>query len=500
MPEHLRSFVVITVLMALAYAISRRLFAHALAPRFVDRLFAAGYGATAIMFFAHNMWLFLAGLAGLTFLMGRRLGQPLAIFVFLMLLMPGFTIKVPGFGLINYLIELNPQRILALVLLLPSAIHLAGRPGLPRPGKLLTDKIVIVYTLFIALLAYQQYATFTGALRQLFATTIDFVLLYFVGSRTLLSKLAVRHAIVSLVVAAIFLALVGVFEFAKRWLLYASVQQDLGADPGLFGYLVRGDTLRAMATTGQPIVLGFVMMVATLLTVYVQRLVSPGRARTLLWFIMGMGLVAAMSRGPWVGAAIGFAVIAAASANPAANLIKFVAAGLAAAFLLVLLPGGEKIINYLPWVGTIDAGGIDFRKILWEQAILVITKNPWLGSIDFNEALEFNLIRSGNGFVDIVNTYLVIALQYGILGLSLYVALLVSALLCLSRGFFHNKVLNTEVRIYGASLLATMLSMILVLWMVSNISFISIINTLLIAACVAYSQLYSRQQNFEYRV
>ena len=55
MPEHLRAFVVICGLMLLAYAISRRLFAHALEPKFVDRLYGAGFGATAIMFLAHDM-------------------------------------------------------------------------------------------------------------------------------------------------------------------------------------------------------------------------------------------------------------------------------------------------------------------------------------------------------------------------------------------------------------------------------------------------------------
>ncbi|MDZ4130742.1 MAG: hypothetical protein U1E02_42220, partial [Hydrogenophaga sp.] len=124
MPEHLRAFVVITALMSLAYLISKRLFSHALEPKFVERLYGTGYAATAVMFLAHNMWIFLAGLAGLSILVARRFSHSLALFIFLLLLMPGFSVDVPGFGLINYLIDLNPARILALTLLLPAAVVL----------------------------------------------------------------------------------------------------------------------------------------------------------------------------------------------------------------------------------------------------------------------------------------------------------------------------------------------------------------------------------------
>lgn len=488
MPEHLRSFVVITVLMALAYAISRRLFAHALAPRFVDRLFAAGYGATAIMFFAHNMWLFLAGLAGLTLLVARRLGQPLALFVFLLLLMPGFSVQVPGFGLINYLIDLNPQRILALVLLLPAAIHLAGRPGLPRLGKPLADKVVIVFTVYTTILAYVHYDTFTGALRHLATFTLDFVLLYFVASRALLGKGAVRHVMVALVMAAIFLALVGGYEFAKKWALYASVKDVfLGETYG--GYLMRGGLMRASATTGGPIVLGFVMMVAMLLSVYVQRLVPPGSARILLWLIMGMGLIAAMSRGPWVGAAVGLGVIALASANPLGNLTKLMSAAFAAAFLLLLLPGGEKIINYLPWVGEIDASSVTFRELLWRQSLLVVDRNLWLGSIDFMYATEFDDLRTGSGFIDFVNTYIGILLSYGLLGFGLYVMLILLSIfpnLVKSRRI---KIINPEFCIYIITLLGIQIAIIITIWMVSSVSLIYPLTTLILSAGVSHSWL-----------
>ena len=489
MSEHLRAFVVITILMAVAYVISKRLFAHALEPKFVERLYGTGYAATAVMFLAHNMWIFLAGLAGLSLLAVRRFSHPLALFVFLLLLMPGFTAQVPGFGLINYLIDLNPWRILALTLLLPAAATLLHNRALPRPGKLFADKLVIAFTLYTTLLAYVQYQTFTGGLRHLANMSLDFVLIYYVASRGLLLKGAVRQVLVAVVMAAIFLALVGAFEFLKHWLLYSSVPEALGAGTGLYGYLARGNTLRASATTGQPIALGFVMMVAFLLSHYVQRLVPLQGGRILLWGVMGMGLIAAMSRGPWVGAAIGMFVIAVASAKPFDNVFKLALASFCAAVGLFLLPGGEKILDYLPWVGRIDAGGIDFREILWDQSMLVISKNPWLGSIGFTELPEFDVIRLGTGFVDIVNTYLGIALSYGLIGLVLYGMLIIAPTLSIIRAMTVARFYLSETSISAKSMLGILVALIAAIWMVSSISHIGPLVTFLLGASVALSKI-----------
>lgn len=489
MQEYLRAYIVISALMMLAYCISRALFGRAVEQGYITRLYVVGFAATTIMFLAHNMWLFLSGLALLSILAVRNVNYPLALFVFLLLLMPGYSIQVPGFGLINYLIDLNPWRVLSITLLLPATLHLAANRTLPRPGKLWADKIVITFALYTALLSYVHFETFTGGMRQLTLILLDMVVVYFVASRSLMDKGTVRHVIVALVAAAVFLALVGAFEFAKHWILYSGVQGALGGNAGMFGYLGRGETLRALATTGQPIVLGFIMMVAVLLTSYVQHLMPRGGMRILLWVLMGVGLVAAMSRGPWVGTAIGLFVIALTSYDPLGNVFKLLLASFVTAVLLVTLPGGEKILDYLPWVGSIDAGGIDFREILWQQSMLVIEKSPWIGSIGFTELPEFNPIRLGSGFVDIVNSYLGIVLQFGLIGLALFIFLLLSSLVGVLRALFVNRNRNDEIKLYGIALLAVIIATIAEIWMVSSISQIAPMVTFTIGASAAYGYL-----------
>lgn len=485
MPEHLRAFLVISLLMAVAYAISRRLFAHAVEPKFVGRLYATGYAATAIMFLAHNMWVFLAGLGVLSALAARRINHSLALFLFLLLLMPAYSAKVPGFGLVNWLIDLNAWRVLALTVLLPASIFCLQQSHMPKPGSLLADKLVIGYVLYTTLLSYIHYDTFTGGMRHLVAIILDMALLYFVASRGLMRKGAVRHVMVALVIAAIYLALAGTFEFGKRWLLYSSVEKALNAPTGLFWYLGRGDTLRAIATTGQPIVLGFVMMLALLSTLYVQKLVQPGVHRTVLWSLMAGALVAAMSRGPWVGAVIGLMAAAMLSANPVGNVLKLAMAALSAAGALVMLPGGEKIIDYLPWVGSIDNDNITYREQLWQQALLVVDNHFWLGSIGFTELPEFDVIRQGGGFVDIVNSYLGNILSYGVIGLAFFVSLIVVTFAQNVLSAIRNRSSQTELQTYRIALVGMFISMVITIWTVSSISQIAPLVTLLIGAGVA---------------
>jgi O-antigen ligase len=476
--------------MCIAYLISRRLFAQAVEPRFVERLFGVGYTCTAIMFLAQNMWVFLSGLALVSVFAVRRFTYPLALFVFLLLLMPGYSARVPGFGLVNWLIDLNPWRVLALTVLLPSSIYLVNQRQLPKAGSLLTDKLVIAFVLHVSILNYFHQATFTGGLRQLVMGVLDILLLYFVASRGLMLKRAFRHVMVALVMASIFLALVGSFEFLKHWLLYSAAKNSLGATSGLFNYLGRGDVLRASATTGQPIVLGFIMMVAFLMSIYAQKFVQPGINRKILWLLMGAGLVAAMSRGPWVGTVIGLGAMALFSSNPAGNLVKLSTAGLCAAVVLMMLPGGEKIVDYLPWVGTVDAVNITFREILWEQTLLVIEKHFWIGSIGYQDSPEFDLVRSGNGFVDIVNSYLGIVLAHGVVGLALYACYLFLVLFRCMAVTIKIKTEFSERQAYSLALLSTLIAMVITTATVSSIGQIAPMLTLFFAAGVANANLY----------
>jgi hypothetical protein len=96
---------------------------------------------------------------------------------------------------------------------------------------------------------------------------------------------------------------IAVFEFFKHWLLYPRRGRTRSAWIGQpAAYLARGGTLRAVATTGHSIVLGYLMAIALLLHLGLRHANPLPRAWALGAAALGIGLVASVSRGPWVGA------------------------------------------------------------------------------------------------------------------------------------------------------------------------------------------------------
>ena len=90
---------------------------------------------------------------------------------------------------------------------------------------------------------------------------------------------------------------------------------------------------------------------------------------------------------------------------------------------------GKRLLDYLPFIGSIEKGNIDYRQRLLDNAMIVIERNPWLGSTDYHKSKEMLSMIQGQGIIDIVNTYLGIALDKGIVGLSLFLFFFASVLL-----------------------------------------------------------------------
>jgi hypothetical protein len=114
---------------------------------------------------------------------------------------------------------------------------------------------------------------FTAELRTaIFYPFIDIFLPYYVGSRSLRSLVATKDALASLVISSLILGVIGIFEFLKSWLLYSSLPTVLGVSFGMGNYLGRGDlgVIRALASTGHSIALGYVLVIALLLYQAVQ--------------------------------------------------------------------------------------------------------------------------------------------------------------------------------------------------------------------------------------
>lgn len=488
MPEHLRALIVILALACTVFAFARRPAADLIPHKDFTRRRNLWLALSILAFISHSFWLYVVITTIVLTIAQRGERNPLALFFILLFLIPPAPAQIPGFGLINYFFALDHVRLLALVVLLPTFFALRKRAETLDFGRTWPDKLLILYLLLSALLHLRE-TTLTDTLRQTLYLFTDVFLPYYVASRALNHVSEFKDALLAFALAAMVLALIGVFEYARHWLLYSALIDAMGMNWGMSNYLGRGGSLRASASTGQAIVLGYIISVAIGFYLFLHASVRSRLQQRLGALLLAVGVFAPLSRGPWVGAAAVIMVFIATGRNAVKRLMLLGLAGVLALPLLSIVPGGNKLIDLLPYIGTIEKGNITYRERLFDNAMIVIQRNPLFGSVDFLNTPEMRSMVQGEGIIDIVNTYLIVALNSGLVGLALFAGFFATIVLGIRKSLrtFQDK--DDETLRLGRALLATLVGVLITLTTVSSISVIPVVYWSLAGLGVAYIQM-----------
>jgi len=159
--------------------------------------------------------------------------------------------------------------------------------------------------------------------------------------------------------------------------------------------------------------------------------------------------------------------------------------------VLLMTPYGGVIIDHLPWIGTVDSNNVDFRENLAQVAFKVIMQNPIFGNFDFATAPEIEALRGSDGIIDLVNTYVMIALRGGLVSLALFLGVVIVAL----GGVFVSlrKLDKSDERhALGRALFATLIGALVIMATVSPIFFVFPLYWCLVGLSVGYVGLISR--------
>lgn len=448
------------------------------------------YFLTLSAFLAHNFWLFiLVATIGLVYALKTESNR-YALYLGLMLTLPQLTASIPGLGVVNKIFAIDQLRLLALVILLPAYLSLRRHPGVEPFGSLWCDRLLI--GIFLAeLLLTVPYRSLTSVVRDsiLYKFT-DVFLTYYVASRSLRSVRAFRDALGAFVLGALVFSAVLAFESVRNWLLYRSVDDALGVVQGFGGiYLRRAGLLRAEGTAGQAIVAGYTCAVAMGLFLYVGSTIKRWPWRTLCWLILLGGIVGALSRAPWLGAAMMLFIYLLFGPSPAMSLLKVLGALLACLPVAVFSGFGATIIDFLPWVGTVDASTVEGRERLTTVAMKVIAQNFWFGNYDYATLPALEVLRDGSGIIDLVNTYIIIALKGGVVSLGLFVACALAAVLGVINALWRIRDRRDERHGLGRALLATLSGVLFVIATVSPIFFVYPIYWSLVGLSVGFRRM-----------
>ncbi len=384
--------------------------------------------ATLVAFLSKTPGLFMVAVGLVAFFAAPRLapGAPgaLAVFALLLITMPSISASVGGVGSINQILTLNPLRVLALAVLLPAAVRLMtqAQPGGKRePGFLAFDLAVLAFPLLRVVLAAPYYSNST-VLRLLVEMFADTWLPYFVISRGLRSVADVRFVLAHLALGCGFVAAMAVAESVFDKQLYSGLQYVYDTRWQLTTTLMRGDRLRVQATLPQPIALAFVMMIALGLWVWLRGRDWRQKQVAMIFVLLAWALVATWSRGPWLGAASLALSLFALYRMPARAYGLALLVLLALATAVKVAGADDAVMDAFSRVfgsGAADMATIEYRRILLDTSLALVKQSPWWGVPNYQDYMEH--LRQGEGIIDVVNSYMVAALEAGLVGLVFFV-------------------------------------------------------------------------------
>ena len=496
MPEHIRALVVILVIAAFTFYFAKKAVVPFISSPQFNHWRNAWFAITLTAFLAGNFWVFITVSTLFILYFTKREQNPFALFFILLFAAPRISEDIPGFGLVNFLFSVDYVRLLSLTILLPAYLYLRTKPGTVAFGKNWPDKLLLTYMVLTVALLLRD-TTFTDMMRGVLYNFTDIFLPYYVASRGIKNYQQLKEVIIAFTLAGLLAGAIAIFEFGKFWLLYSSLADVWKIKWSMGSYLGRGDDLRAIASLGQPIVLGYVMAITLGLYLFTAKFIKSRTLRLLSLVLILAGLYAPLSRGPWVGAAVIIIVFIAMGPYAIKRLTILGLFMLMTLPLLGVIPGGQKVINLLPFVGTTEKENIDYRVKLLDNAITVFKRYPMFGSVKYREELAELEMVQGEGIVDVVNTYLDVVLEDGLVGLILFIGFFWLVLLSIYKKMKTIPDKKSQSYLFGRTLIACQLGILVTVFTVSSILLIPIIYWSIAGLGIAYARIASMPDAIE---
>ena len=157
--------------------------------------------------------------------------------------------------------------------------------------------------------------------------------------------------------------------------------------------------------------------------------------------------------------------------KPVKRISKLALLAIPLSIALMFTDAGQKAIDYLPFVGTVDKENVTYRQELLTKSTQIILDNPFFGSTDY--LLQMEELRQGQGIIDLVNTYLIVGLNTGLIGLGLYILFFGRALLAAYRRMRHLP-FGGESRLVGQALCSVLIGVLAMIASVSPINHVPV--------------------------
>jgi hypothetical protein len=425
---------------------------------------------TCAAFLSPSFWLFVAIAAPVLYWGGKKDTNPIAFCLLLLNIIPSVSQPIPAV-LVQQIFDLDIYRLLALCVLIPAAVRLhrtkdpQRRTGMRGMDLALLGLGALQVFLFVPPdlsnhVILQNSAT--NDIRSAFLFVLDSFAIYYVASRSAREPGKLVDALAAYCLACALMSLTAMFEAVKHWLVYVDIIRRWGGDMMLSTYYYRGPLLRAQASSGQPLALGFLLVIGFGFWLYLRPHIESRRVRIGGTLLLCTGLLVSFSRGPWLAAIITYFAYAAFGPHGGVRLFKATLAVFVISVVLLASPFGDKIAGMIPFMGgQVGASSLTYRERLFDRSWELIQASPVFG--DQLALSKMQSLRQGQGIIDVVNAYIGIALFYGFTGLSLFLIFILLALLKTYRAGKRLAKTDPDVSLLGANLAACVVALLVLL-------------------------------------
>ena len=485
----IKSFIVISALAMITFWVAAKALPSFLTLKEYKQWRSSWLAIISIAAIAHNIWLFaVLVFCYCAFILPEARRSRVMYFLLLFSILPMLTVELPGVFGIRSLIQLNYPTILIFSILV--GLYLNSNQY-PRWLSLKSDIFVLAYFLVVSYLSFRD-DTFTNGLRDSLTIFIRFILPYYVISRYLNDIDQLNRALMALFIGIAPLASIGIFETLKHWHVYNPIIQALHVQSSSAGYDMRSGGLRASVIYSSPIVLGYVLVILFGIFLYMRPLIADQRYANLAGTVIIVGLLATISRGPWVGMVCLFYAYLWTGPGGLTKIAGWSLAGILLSPLLLLTSSGKAFLDLLPFIGSERADTVDYRAELARQSWIVFKRNPWFGSTTYLDTPEMESMRQGHGIIDIVNTYVEIALEYGLIGLLFFLFIFVGLLLRCYLILRRIPPAEADLLRMGRALFAILTSILLIIGTASSIDYVPYFYWLFAGIAAAYLNVVER--------
>ncbi len=487
MPTIYKALIVVFGLSAIVLAFFRPAFSKAIGTARFHSWALMWLAITFCVFVIGNFWIYCGVVFVLIFFLSRMEPVAPAVFALLVAATPPYPFEIPGFAGIYKLFTIFPHTPILFAVLLPAMFFSKHMKKIASAGRS-TDLFVLLWILLLMALSFNEAPSLTHGMRLMVEQFLGIAPIYYVFSRFPQTIDDQRVITAAFVLPILILSAVAIMEFGMWWHFYNHIADAWNAAVD-HGYKMRGGFLRSSASAHNPIPWAFLAMCGIGLGLAVF---NDGMSRLYRWTGFGLitgGLIVSLSRGPWIGAAAMALIFVLSSPKAFSRAIQLSLGGAMAFIIALFTPAGQKIIDLLPFIGSSDADTIDYREQLLQVSWEVIKERPLFGIPTYEEHPTLEVMRQGEGIIDIVNTYLAVTLGSGFVGLALFIAVFASAILVIRKAMKSAQQHNEQLALYCRAYFATLVGVAMTIFTTSSINPIPLVYWGLIGGAVALARI-----------